>query len=201
MIKPEIIQKVRDTADIVEVVGEFVHLKKAGQSYKGLSPFTDEKTPSFFVSPNKNIFKCFSTSRGGDSIKFIMELEGLSYIEAIRYLAQKYNIELEEEELSKEALEQKDKRESLFITLDFAKNYFKDLLHKSDDGKAIGLSYFKERGFDPKTIETFELGFSANQWDGLLKEAKKKHHKEDILEAAGLIIKKDDGKVYYVPAN
>lgn len=196
MIRPEIIQKVRDTAEIVEVVGEFVELKKSGQSYKGKSPFTDEKTPSFFVSPSKGIFKCFSTGKGGDSLKFIMELEGLSYIEAIRFLAQKYNIELEEEELTKEALERKDKRESLFIALNFAKEYFKNLLHNTDDGQAIGLSYFKERGFDDKIIQEFELGFSANQWDGLLKAAQAKHYKPEMLEAAGLIIKKEEGKVY-----
>lgn len=192
MIKPEIIQKVRDTADIVEVVGDFVHLTKSGQSYKGLSPFTDEKTPSFFVSPAKGIFKCFSTSRGGDSIKFIMELEGLSYIEAIRFLAQKYNIELEEEELTKEALAKKDKRESLFIILNFAKEYFKNLLLNSDDGQAIGGSYFKERGFEQKIIEEFELGFSANAWDGLIKAALAKHYSLELLESAGLIVRKEN---------
>lgn len=191
MIRPEIIQRVRDTADIVEVVGEFVQLKKSGQSYKGLSPFTDEKTPSFFVSPAKGIFKCFSTSRGGDSIKFIMELEGLSYIESIRFLAQKYNIELEEEVLTKEALAKKDKRESIFIVLNFAKEYFKNLLHNSEDGQAIGLSYFKERGFDEKITQEFELGFSANHWDGLIKEAVANHYSLELLEAAGLIIRKD----------
>ncbi len=197
MIKPEIIQRIRDTADIVEVVGDFVQLKKSGQSYKGLSPFTDEKTPSFFVSPAKNIFKCFSTSRGGDSIKFIMELEGLSYIEAIRFLAQKYNIELEEEVLTKEALAEKGKRESLFIVLNFAKEYFKNLLHNSDNGKAIGLSYFKERGFDEKIIQDFELGFSSDSWDGLIKAAKAKHYSQEMLEAAGLIIhKKETNKTY-----
>jgi DNA primase len=191
LIRPEIIQRVRDTADIVEVVGEFVQLKKSGQSYKGLSPFTDEKTPSFFVSPAKGIFKCFSTSRGGDSIKFIMELEGLSYIESIRFLAQKYNIELEEEVLTKEALAKKDKRESIFIVLNFAKEYFKNLLHNSEDGQAIGLSYFKERGFDEKITQEFELGFSANHWDGLIKEAVANHYSLELLEAAGLIIRKD----------
>ena len=192
MIKPEIIQRVRDTADIVEVVGDFVQLKKSGQSYKGLSPFTDEKTPSFFVSPAKGIFKCFSTSRGGDSIKFIMELEGLSYIESVRYLAQKYNIELEEEILTKEALAKKDKRESLFIVLNFAKEYFKNLLHNSEDGKAIGLSYFKERGFDEKITQEFELGFTANHWDGLIKEALANHYSLELLEAAGLIVRKEN---------
>lgn len=191
MIKPEIIEKVRDTADIVEVVGDFVQLKKAGSNYKGFSPFKEEKTPSFSVAPGKNIFKCFATGIGGDSIKFIMEVEGLSYIEAIRYLAGKYNIELEEKKLTKEELEKKDARESLFIVLNFAKEYFQNLMLNSDEGKAIGLSYFKERGFEDKTIETFELGYSAESWSGLIDEAKKNHYSLDLLEKAGLIIRKE----------
>ncbi len=191
MIKPEIIEKVRDTADIVEVVGDFVQLKKAGSNYKGFSPFKEEKTPSFSVAPGKNIFKCFATGIGGDSIKFIMEVEGLSYIEAIRYLAGKYNIELEEKKLTKEELEKKDARESLFIVLNFAKEYFQNLMLNSDEGKAIGLSYFKERGFDDKTIETFELGYSAESWSGLIDEAKKNHYSLDLLEQAGLVIRKE----------
>lgn len=191
MIKPEIIEKVRDTADIVEVVGDFVQLKKAGSNYKGFSPFKEEKTPSFSVAPGKNIFKCFATGIGGDSIKFIMEVEGLSYIEAIRYLAGKYNIELEEKKLTKEELEKKDARESLFIVLNFAKEYFQNLMLNSDEGKAIGLSYFKERGFEDKTIETFGLGYSAESWSGLIDEAKKNHYSLDLLEKAGLIIRKE----------
>ena len=191
MIKPEIIEKVRDTADIVEVVGDFVQLKKAGSNYKGFSPFKEERTPSFSVAPSKNIFKCFATGTGGDSIKFIMEIEGLSYIEAIRYLAGKYNIELEERKLSKEEIEKKDARESLFIVLKFAKEYFQNLMLNSDEGQAIGLSYFKERGFDDKTIQTFELGYSAESWSGLIDEAKKNHYSLDLLEKAGLIIIKE----------
>ena len=129
LVDSKTIEEVKNRMDIVEVIGDFVQLKKAGSNYKALSPFTDEKTPSFFVSPSKEIFKCFSTSKGGDAITFVMEYDGLSYIEAIKYLAQKYGIEIIEEEQSDEAIQAQNERESLFIALNFAAEYFKDILH------------------------------------------------------------------------
>lgn len=182
--------------DIVEVISDFLTLKKSGQSYKANSPFTNEKTPSFFVTPAKQIFKCFSTGKGGDAITFVMEHEGFSYLEALKYLAQKYGIHIEEKEATPEELQERTQKDSLFIVLNFAKEYFKDTLHNTTAGKSIGLSYFKERGFHTDTIEQFDLGFSLDLWDGLFQTAIKKQYSQDILEKAGLIIKKEDGKVY-----
>ncbi len=178
--------------DVVEVVSDFVQLKKSGSNYKALSPFTQEKTPSFFVSPAKQIFKCFSTSKGGDAISFIMEVDGLSYVEALKYLAKKYNVELEEEQTSDEDQQRYNERESLFIILNFAKDYYKDLLWENEEGQAIGLSYFKERGFTEETIKVFDLGYSLDIWDGLIKATKDKQYNEDLLEKAGLKIVKDN---------
>lgn len=178
--------------DVVEVVSDFVHLKKSGSSYKALSPFTQEKTPSFFVSPAKQIFKCFSTGKGGDAISFIMEVDGLSYVEALKYLAKKYNVELEEEQASDEDQQKYNERESLFIILNFAKDYYKDILWANEEGQAIGLSYFKERGFTEETIKAFDLGYSLDIWDGLINAAKEKQHNEDLLEKAGLKIVKEN---------
>lgn len=182
--------------DIVEVISDFLTLKKSGQSYKANSPFTNEQTPSFFVSPGKQIFKCFSSGKGGDSITFVMEHEGFSYTEALKYLAQKYNIEIKEKELTPQELSERTIRDSLFIALNYAKDYFKDLLTNSQAGKSIGLSYFKERGFSEETLDKFDLGYSLDKWDGLLQSGLKKQYSEDILEKAGLIIKKEDGKKY-----
>ena len=177
--------------DIVEVVGDFVDLKKSGSSYKGLSPFTDEKTPSFMVSPAKGIYKCFSTGNGGDAIKFIMEVEGMNYVETLKYLAQKYGIEVQEEEQTQEQKDNQTVKESIHIALEFAKNEFVTNLNETPDGKAIGLSYFKERGFNADTIKKFELGYSLKEWDALLKSSTKNQFKEEILEKAGLVIKKE----------
>lgn len=192
MIHPSTIEEIKNRIDIVDVVGDFVSLKRSGSSYKALSPFSNEKTPSFYVVPSKGIFKDFSSGKGGDAISFVMEIDGLSYIEALKYLAGKYGIEIVEEEQSDEALEAQNKRESLFIVLSYACQYFQEVLHETDEGKAIGLSYFKERGFSDETIKKFELGYSKELWDGLLDDAQKKGYQKDLLEEAGLIIAKEE---------
>ena len=196
MIAKETIDEVKHQMDIVDVVGDFVNLKKAGSSYKALSPFTTEKTPSFFVSPSKQIYKCFSTGKGGDAISFVMEHDGMNYLEAIRYLANRYGIEIKEDLQTDEQLQQQNERDSLFIVLHFAKEYFADLLKDNDEGRSIGLGYFKERGFDLPVIEKFELGYSLETWDAFTQTALKNGYNQDLLEKAGLIIKKDEGKVY-----
>lgn len=193
-ISDSTIQEIKNRIDVVEVISDFVSLKKVGSNYRGLSPFTNEKTPSFYVSPSKEIFKCFSSGKGGDAISFVMEVEGISYIEALKYLAGKYGIEVQEEEQTDEQIQAQNERDSLFIILNFASEFFKKQLFQSEEGKSIGLSYFKERGFNEQTIKTFELGYSLDQWDGLLKEAKSKGYSEDILEKAGLILRQENKK-------
>lgn len=198
MIPPDTIQKIRDAADIVDVVGEFVNLKRSGSSYKAHSPFTNEKTPSFYVVPSKNIFKCFSSGKGGDAITFVMEHEGMSYVEALRYLAKKYNITIEEESDERKAQRQAEqqRREALLIVLEFAHKHFQHLLREHDEGKAIGLSYLKERGFRDKTIETFGLGYALDDWHHLEKTAQQKGYNLDRLVEAGLVVRKDENKTY-----
>ncbi|UUV20130.1 DNA primase [Paenimyroides aestuarii] len=192
MIKKETIDAIFEAARVEEVIGDFVQLKKSGSNYKGLSPFVNEKTPSFMVSPAKQIWKDFSSGKGGNAISFIMEHEHFSYPEALRYLANKYQIEIEETEqtdLEKQAL---NERESLFVVSEFAKKYFHDVLLKTDEGLAIGHSYFKERGFTEETIKTFQLGYSPDQWDAFTKEALAKGYQLEFLEKSGLTIVKDD---------
>ena len=195
MIKPSTIDDIKMAMDIVEVVGDFVNLKKSGSSLKALSPFTAEKTPSFYVVPSKGIFKCFSSGKGGDAITFVMEVDGLSYIEALKYLAAKYNIAIEEEVQTDEIQEAQNQRESLYIVLKFATDYFQDLLHSHEEGKSIGLSYFKERGFSDEIIESFNLGYSLNIWDHFHQEGIKSGFTKENLEAAGLIVSKEN-KIY-----
>ncbi|MDP4680081.1 MAG: DNA primase, partial [Cyclobacteriaceae bacterium] len=192
MINQATIEEIKSRMDIYEVVSDFIRLKKSGSSYKGLSPFTNEKTPSFMVSPSKEIFKCFSSGKGGDAISFLQEVDGLSYVEALRYLAQKYGITVEEDEMPENFVEEQNQRESLFIILNFAKDYYKGNLHDSDEGKSIGLSYFKERGFSADTIDNFDLGYAFDRWDGLIQYAKEHGHNEDFLEKAGLKIVNED---------
>lgn len=187
-----IIDEVKSRIDIVDVIGDFVDLKKSGQSFKALSPFTNEKTPSFFVSPAKGIFKCFSSGKGGDAISFLMEYDGLSYIEAIRYLAEKYGIEIREEEETDEEVERRNERESLFIALNYANDRFQSNLWESDEGKNIGLSYLRERKLKDEVIRTFQLGYAMEKWDDLLKNATDAGYQEDILEKAGLLSRKDE---------
>ncbi|MEM6642310.1 MAG: DNA primase [Bacteroidota bacterium] len=191
MISPSTIEEIKNRMDIVEVVGDFVSLKRSGSSFRALSPFTNEKTPSFYVVPSKGIFKDFSSGKGGDAITFVMEVDGLTYIEALKYLAGRYGIEINEEEQSDEALEAQNKRESLYIVLKFANEYFQNVLQETEEGKSIGLSYFKERGFEEETIKKFELGYARELWDGLLNEALQKGYKKELLLEAGLITEKE----------
>ncbi len=196
MIKREDIEKVLDIADIIEVIGEFVQLKKAGANFKGLSPFTNEKTPSFIVSPAKKIFKDFSSGKGGNVLSFLMEHEQYSYPEAIRFLAKKYHIELSETEESPEEREKQNKKESLYQLNAFAGKFFQENLKNTEEGKSIALSYFKERGFSEQTIEKFELGYCLNEWDHFTKAALSKAYNKDYLIESGLVVEKDDKSVY-----
>ena len=195
MITQQTIDRVFETARVEEVIGEFVQLKKAGSNFKGLSPFTDEKSPSFMVSPVKQIWKDFSTGKGGNAISFLMEHEHYSYPEAIKWLARKYNIEVEETEQSNEQKQQTNERESMFLVSKFAKDYFHDVLMNSQQGRAIGLSYFKERGFREDTILKFDLGYCKDEWDNFTNTALKKGYDLKYLNATGLTIVKEGGAV------
>ena len=195
MIKATTIDDIKNQMDIVDVVGDFVNLKKSGSSLKALSPFSAEKTPSFYVVPSKQIFKDFSSGKGGDAISFVMEIDGLSYVDALKYLAKKYGIEIHEEEQTDEQQLEQNKRESLYIVLGFAKDYFVNQLINSQEGRNIGLTYYQERGFSEDTIEAFELGYSLNEWDGLIKAAEQKGYDQQLLEEAGLVVK-GDNKTY-----
>ena len=180
-------------SQIEDVIGEFVSLKRAGSNLKGLSPFTDEKTPSFVVSPAKQIFKCFSTGKGGSVVTFLMEKEHFSYPEALRFLANKYGIQIpEESEPTAKELADKTERESLFIINEFAKNYFHQNLEESTEGKAVGLSYFEERGFTKETIEKFQLGYCLNVSDDFTKAALSKGYSLSYLQKVGLVKSKDE---------
>jgi DNA primase len=192
LISPATIDLVFETARVEEVIGDFVQLKKAGTNYKGLSPFSDERSPSFMVSPVKQIWKDFSSGKGGNAVAFLMEHEHFTYPEAIKYLAKKYNIEIEETEQSNEQKEQQDARESLYLVSEFANKYFQNILHKTDQGKSIGLGYFKERGFTEETIKKFDLGYSLEEWQAFTDEALKQGYKLEFLEKTGLTIVKED---------
>ena len=192
MITKETIDKVYEAARVEEVIGDFVQLKRAGSNYKGLSPFSDERSPSFMVSPVKQIWKDFSSGKGGNSVAFIMEHEHFTYPEAIRYLAKKYNIEIEETELSNEEKEVANEKESLYLVSEFASKYFQDVLLNTEEGKAIAYTYFKERGFTNDTIKKFNLGYSPATWDAFTKEALGKGYKLEFLEKTGLTIVGED---------
>lgn len=194
MISKSTIDSVFDAARVEEVIGDFVTLKKSGTNYKGLSPFVNEKTPSFMVSPVKQIWKDFSSGKGGNAISFIMEHEHFTYPEAIRYLAKKYGIEIEETEQSDEEKEQLNEKESMFIVSEFAKKYFEETLFHAEEGKAIGMTYFKERGFTQETIKEFGLGYSPDQWSVFTDAALQKGYSIDYLEKTGLTIVKEDRK-------
>ncbi len=192
MISRSTIDRVFETARVEEVIGEFVQLKKAGSNFKGLSPFTDEKSPSFMVSPVKQIWKDFSTGKGGNAVSFLMEHEHYSYPEAIKFLAKKYNIEIEETVQSDEQKEQMNERESMFLVSNFAKDYFHDVLMNSTQGKAIGLSYFKERGFREDIIKKFDLGYCLDTWDSFTNEALKKGYDIKYLASTGVTIVREN---------
>jgi DNA primase len=197
MIKKETVDRIIDTAQIEEVVGDFVQLKKRGANLLGVCPFHNEKTPSFTVSPAKGIYKCFGCGKAGNSVQFIMDHEKATFPEALRYLAAKYNIEIEEEVSENFNQEEHDKRESLLVISDFAKKYFADTLWNNDEGKSIGLSYFKERGFREDVIKKFDLGYSLNEWDGLTKTATVQGYKGEFLEETGLSIRNEEKNSLY----
>lgn len=194
MIHKSTIDAVFETARLEEVIGDFVQLKKSGSNFKGLSPFSDERTPSFMVSPVKQIWKDFSSGKGGNVIAFLMEHEHFSYPEAIRYLAKKYNIEIEETEQNEAQKAAASARESMYLVSSFALGFFQDSLWETTSGKAIGLSYFKERGFTDDTIRDFQLGYSPDEWGALTDVALKAGYQLDFLEKTGLTIVKEDKK-------
>lgn len=179
---------------VEEVIGDFVQLKRAGSNYKGLSPFSNERTPSFMVSPVKQIWKDFSSGKGGNAIAFLMEHEHFTYPEAIRYLAKKYHIDIEETQQSNEEKAQADERESLYIVSEYAQQYFQDTLFNTEAGKAIGMTYFKERGFTEETIQKFRLGFSPDEWTAFTDNALAKGYQLEFLEKTGLTIVNGDRK-------
>ncbi len=195
-ISKETIDRIMDAARIEEVIGEFVNLKKSGQSYKGFSPFTEERNPSFFVSPSKNIFKCFSSGKGGSVVNFLMEHEHYTYPEALRYLAKKYGIEIEEDDQTPEDKEKMDEREALFQVNAVAQKFFNDQLLNTDEGKSVGLSYFKDREYNLDIINRFGLGYSPDKWDALTAHCLSEGYKAEYLIKTGVTIEKEDGKRY-----
>jgi DNA primase len=188
MISQDTIQQIQSRIDILDIVGSFVKLKRRGANYLGLCPFHNEKTPSFTVSPTKEIYKCFGCGRSGNAIGFLMEHEKYSFVEALRWLAQKYGIEIEETEASPEAAAQRQLADSLYIVNQFAQQYFSETLFDTDEGQDIGLSYFKERGFSEETIRKFQLGYCLDSWDSFAATALKKGYSADYLQKAGLIV-------------
>jgi DNA primase len=191
MIDQQTINQIFDTADIVEVISDFVTLKKSGANYKGLSPFSNEKTPSFIVSPAKGIFKDFSSGKGGNVVGFLMEHEKLSYPEALRYLAQRYNISIEEKELTADEIQQRNERESLMAVTAFASSYFASQLD-GNEGRAIGLGYYRNRGFRDDILKKFELGYSPEKRTAFTEEAGKNGYKKSYLVKTGLSIERED---------
>ncbi|MEH1007198.1 DNA primase [Winogradskyella sp. ECml5-4] len=192
MISQNSIAQVFETARVEEVIGDFVQLKKSGSNFKGLSPFSEERSPSFMVSPVKQIWKDFSSGKGGNAVTFLMEHEHFTYPEAIKYLAKKYNIEIEETEQTDAEKAQADTRESLYLVSEYANTYFQKVLHNTNQGKAIGLSYFKERGFTEDTIKKFQLGYSLDEWQAFTDDALGKGYNINFLEQTGLTIVKGE---------
>lgn len=183
-----------DTATIESVVSEYVTLRRAGANLKGLCPFHDDKTPSFMVSPSKGICKCFACGEGGNAVQFVMKIEQVGYVEALKILGKKYGIEVEDKEMSPEQRQSQNEREAMFAVNEWASNYYNDLLNNNIDGRTIGLSYFRNRGFRDDIISKFRLGFALDSWDALYKEATRKGYKEEFLVKTGLCFKKDNGQ-------
>lgn len=196
MIDRATIDRIMDAANIVDVVSEFVSLRKSGTSYKGLCPFHDDRTPSFSVSPARGVYKCFSCGKAGNAVRFIMDHEQMSYVDALKWLARKYNIEVKERELTSEEREQENERESIFIVNEWAAGYFHDILLNNIDGKAIGLAYFRSRGIRDDIIQKFRLGFSLSQRESMANEALKKGYKAEFLVKGGLCGQREDGSLY-----
>ncbi|WP_281616427.1 DNA primase [Flammeovirga sp. SubArs3] len=196
MIPQETVEEIKRTLDIVEVVEDFVPLKKKGKSWIGLCPFHVDNTPSMYVTPSMNLYKCFSCGASGDAIKFVQEKEGKSYVEALKYLAAKYGIKIVEKKRSPEEEEKHKRRESIFVTMNYAKDYFMRMMQTSDEGKSLGLGYFKNRKFNGDTINTFDLGYSLDSWDSLEKDATQKGYTIEALELAGLRSENEKGRKY-----
>lgn len=196
-ISRETIERIKSNAEIVEVVSDYVTLKKRGSNLMACCPFHNEKSPSFNVNPRLGIYKCFGCGKSGDSISFVMEYDKLTYPEALRQLAQKYNIEIEEDKSTPQEKENRSERESLLIVLNYARKYYQEILTENQEGKSIGLSYFKERGFSDKTIQVFELGYSMDSYDAFLNEAKRNQYSVDLLDKAGLIKQREGKEGYY----
>jgi DNA primase len=195
LITQSTIDRIFEASRVEEVIGEFVQLKRSGTNLKGLSPFTEEKSPSFMVSPVKQIWKDFSSGKGGNAVSFLMEHEHYTYPEALRWLAKKYNIEIEETQLDEEQKQSVDERESMYVVSNYAKDYFHQNLFENEEGKSIGLTYFKERGFREETIKKFQLGFSLNQWDAFTNQALSKGYDLKYLEKTGLTIVKENRNI------
>lgn len=195
MIDQPTIDRILDAAQIVDVVSEFVTLRKRGVNFVGLCPFHDDKTPSFYVSPAKGLCKCFACGKGGNVVHFVMEHEQMTYPEALRWLAKKYNIEIKERELTDEEKQVQNIRESLFVVNEFARDYFQNILYNHADGKAIGMSYFRQRGIRDDIVKKFQLGYSTTAHDALAKEALRKGYKKEFLIKTGLCYEKEDGSV------
>ena len=193
MIDRQTVERIKDAANIVDVVSEFVTLKKSGANYKGLCPFHNEKTPSFMVSPARGTCHCFGCGKGGNAVSFIMEHEQMTYPEALRWLARKYHIEIKERELTAEEQQEQSERESMFIVNDWAAKYFEQTLHDHPDGKAIGMQYFRSRGFRDDIIRKFQLGFDLSDRQALASAAVGKGYNPDYLLKVGLCYKNDDG--------
>lgn len=195
MIDRATVDRILDAAQIVDVVSDFVTLKKAGVNYKGLCPFHEDRTPSFVVSPAKGLCKCFACGKGGNAVHFIMEHEQLSFPDALRYLARKYHIEIKEKEMTDEEQQAQNERESMFIVNEWACGFFRSQLTDTVDGRAIGMAYFRNRGFRDDIIAKFQLGFSPNQWDALAREARAKGYRDDYLLKTGLCFQRDNGQL------
>ena len=193
MIDRATVDKIMDAVNIVDVVGEFVNLRKSGVNYKGLCPFHDDKTPSFMVSPARQICKCFSCGEGGNAINFLMKHEQITYPEALRWLAKKYNIEIQERELSDDEKREQSERESMFVVNEWACKYFHEILKFNEDGEAIGKQYFRSRGIRDDIIEKFKLGFALTKRDALVNEARRKGYKDEFLVKTGLCIENEHG--------
>lgn len=196
MLNQSTIDRIVDAADIVDVVSDYVTLRRAGASYKGLCPFHDDKTPSFSVSQARGVCKCFSCGKGGNAVHFIMEMEQLGYIEALKFLAKKYGIQVEEEQLTPEQRQSMNERESMFAVNEWAAKYFHETMMNHQDGRAVGLAYFRSRGFRDDIIHKFRLGFCLDSPDAMSKEAKAKGYKEQYLVSTGLCVQRDNGTIY-----
>src|SRR5882757_736356 len=192
MIPQETIQQILSRIDIIEIVGGFVKLKKRGTNYLGLCPFHNEKTPSFTVSPAKEIYKCFGCGRSGNTISFLMEHEKYSYVEALRWLAARYNVEIEEKELSPEARQQQQAAESLYIINAFAQKFFAETLFNTEEGQDIGLSYLKERGFNEEIMRKFQVGYGPDQRDAFARAALTAQYNPEYLQKSGLVVLREE---------